>query len=989
MIKKLILFSILFSGIVFAQDLTSKFAEAMSEYNRGNFSRASEMFDEVTDESNLKEEIYASARFYKAQCLLNLEKIQAAAGEFESLIKDIPLSNFREAALYKLGTIYFETEDYSRSRRRLMELLDDYPGSEFEGSAYYWIGKAFIADNMYADAEEFLLEAVTERRNNQFVDYSIYTLAELYEKLEDFTNAVTYYDEMLAYYKNSELAPAAQLRIGICYFKLKEYDSAVIELSDPLINELPESKQAEAKYVLANSFFKLKEYDRAEKLFEQILNFDSDDETGMKVTYALAWVQFQMKDFDAAFRTFNRLSAEEADTLSSNSLFWSAECKRYAGDENSAMNIYDKFINKYPGHRLIPLAKYNIGVIYYNNKDIRRAERFLLSAVNSSDKIARARAYTMLGEISLDKKDFPSAQNYFEEAISLTPLPDDLSNRAILGLGISELYQKNYKDAQMNLTDLNVRAYRFENDKVNFYLAEVLFQLGNFGEAIKHFGRVSSGDTDLEKQALYGRAYSYYNLKDYANSAYYFREYIKKYRNDKRYSDAKMRLADSYYGTKNYNEASQIYREVFAEDKTLLNNDYSLYQYSQSLYRAGNSSAAIQNLIELQHNFPKSKYADNSQYLIGWIHFQQNEFSLAIVSYKNLIAEYPSSQLIPVGYYSIGDSYYNLGEYDSSLVYYNYLIQKFPQTKYVYDAINGIHYCYMAKGDPESSINLINDYVASNPRSEFADNILFKKGEIYYNLLNYQSAKISFKEFVATYPESELVPEAYYWIGKSSASLNQREEAEYYFGFLVEKYPKSEFSESAVLELGDLYTSEEDYESAVRLYDSAVNYLSGSKRIPEILFAKASAQFKSGNQAAAYNTYDEIITYYNQSIFAAKSKIELGILELNRGNYENAETLFRDLAESRTDDLGAQAQYYYGSVQFEKANYQEAIIAFVRVRSVFQQYDYWYNKSLIGLGDCYTKTGDKKKAREMYNAVIKKHSRDELGKEAKSKLRKL
>ena len=112
-------------------------------------------------------------------------------------------------------------------------------------------------------------------------------------------------------------------------------------------------------------------------------------------------------------------------------------------------------------------------------------------------------------------------------------------------------------------------------------------------------------------------------------------------------------------------------------------------------------------------------------------------------------------------------------------------------------------------------------------------------------------------------------------------------------------------------------------------------------------------------------------------------------MEIARNEYANAENLLKELGQKRSDDIGAQAQYLYGVVLFEQEKYDDAIIALVRVRSVFPNYDYWYSKSLIALGDCYTKTNDKRRAREMFRAVIQKHSNDELGAEARNKLNKI
>jgi TolA-binding protein len=159
--------------------------------------------------------------------------------------------------------------------------------------------------------------------------------------------------------------------------------------------------------------------------------------------------------------------------------------------------------------------------------------------------------------------------------------------------------------------------------------------------------------------------------------------------------------------------------------------------------------------------------------------------------------------------------------------------------------------------------------------------------------------------------------------------------------------------------------------------------------MPEVLYHKALAQIELNQIPNAYESFEEIIMYYKGSIFADKSKIELGILEMSRGEYARAEELFMTLGESRLDDIGAQAQFLYGVVLYDQGKINDAISALVRVRSVFSGYGLWYSRSLLKLGDCYAKLNDKKNAGEMYKAVIKNHPKDELGAEARQKLNNL
>jgi tol-pal system protein YbgF len=493
----------------------------------------------------------------------------------------------------------------------------------------------------------------------------------------------------------------------------------------------------------------------------------------------------------------------------------------------------------------------------------------------------------------------------------------------------------------------------------------------------------------VNKQAIYGRAYTYYNLKDFANASFYFNEYAAKYKNDKNYPNAMLRLADSYYGTKNFDKASEIYNKIFNNNRSLLNNDYAYYQYGQALFKSGRSSKAISEFQNLQSRFPRSRYADDSQYLVGWIYFQQSDFENARKNYEKLFEKYPGSPIRPISYYSIGDCYYNTGNYDSAIVYYSKVLQQYPRSEYVFDAVNGIQYSYIAKDEANKAISFIDQYVENNPGSEYNEQISIKKGEIYYSQGDYEKAKNAYSSFANKYPDSKYAPDAYYWIGKCASNLEQEEEAVLAFKLVIKDYLKAEVGVDAVVELSNIYMKNEQFNKVIELIEDVVSQIPQSKRIPELQYLKASAQVKNNQLPGAYETYNNIITYYDGSIFATKSKIELGILELASQRYENAELLFKDVGESKTDDLGAKAQYYYGVTLFEEGKINDAISALVRVRSVFSLYDEWYTRALIKLGDCYVELNQKGQARDMYRAVLKGHKNDDFAKEANKKLKSL
>ena len=984
-----ILYILIFANVLSAQSNVN-FSEAMELYNSNHFAEARERFLNISIKQDIDENLVVSSKYYAADCLLKLGLLNGTIHEFEYFVNKYKFSNFREEALFKLGTTYFELEDYPKVREKLLILINEYPKYEKVGLVYYWVGQSYANENKYIEAEEFLLEAVSRDRYGDKIDYTIYSLAYIYELQEKYNDAVTYYDELLAYHPKSSLLPSAQFRIGGSYFKLKEYERAVLELTDPLIIELPEKAQTEAGYLLANSYFRLGQYENAESIFREVLNRNSSSNIERELKFGVAWVNFQQQNYSKSYQQFLELTLRgKQDSISIKSLYWSGESKRYLGETAHAEKIYQTFLDDLETNSYTDAVRLSLGIIQYNRKEFKEASTNLIISSYSNNKSYKSRALILLGEINLEYENFREAEIYFEKVVKIPLLTNDVSNRAILGLGVTQYYLQKYDEASMNLIDLSVRSRDFEKRKTHFYLAETFFAMGKFQKAQQHFYRVDIDDDYIGKAALYGMAYSYFNLKDYGNSAYYFKEYLKRFKNYGNFVDAQLRLADSYFGMKNFDLASEEYKNYFSKYSDRGGNDFVLFQYGQSLFKSGKSRSAIKKFEQLLRGFPNSKYCDDSRYLIGWINFQKNNFNLAIVNYKNLIKEYPRSSIVPIAYYSIGDSYYNSEKYDSSIVYYLKIIEDFPKTQFVYDAMNGIQYSYLALDKPDDAVALINGYIVKYPHLENSDRILMKKGEIYFSYGNYKKAMIGYSEMINFYPNSELVPEALYWMGKSSLILKKPNEAVDYFSEIIDKHIISNYGIEAIVELGKIHSGNKDFEKEIELYNTVLPKISASPKAEEILFLQGIANINANKKEDAYKSFNEIIKFYDKTLFSDKAKIEIGILEIENNRAANSEQLFSEVAENRNDDIGAKAQYYLGVARYEQKKYDVAISALVRVRTVFATYDEWFTKSLIKLGDSYHKLKDKANARKMYRAVIKKHPRDEYGKEARKKLNKV
>ena len=71
MLKKLFCFLFLsFISLSYSQSVTQKFTEAMEEYYQARYADAYIIFQDVSDDYGIDDELYASAKYYAADALI-------------------------------------------------------------------------------------------------------------------------------------------------------------------------------------------------------------------------------------------------------------------------------------------------------------------------------------------------------------------------------------------------------------------------------------------------------------------------------------------------------------------------------------------------------------------------------------------------------------------------------------------------------------------------------------------------------------------------------------------------------------------------------------------------------------------------------------------------------------------------------------------------------------------------------------------------------
>jgi TolA-binding protein len=338
----------------------------------------------------------------------------------------------------------------------------------------------------------------------------------------------------------------------------------------------------------------------------------------------------------------------------------------------------------------------------------------------------------------------------------------------------------------------------------------------------------------------------------------------------------------------------------------------------------------------------------------------------------------------------MGDAYYNLHQYPAAEKCYRQVIQNFPKSPLAADALKGIQYSLVAQGKSSEAVSAIESYVQENPSSPNKEQLEISKAELLFGQKQFQEAAQAYRSFAARYPLSNLRPQALYWQGKSLQEAGKASDAaRAYLEAADVPNAAMNIKGNALLESAKIFIKQKDYEQSFRVLDRAEKDLAGSEFSSVVAYLKGIVFYENGASDDAKAKFEFVISKFGATVEADKSRIGLVRIALKEKDLVSAQTLSQQVATSRTDEVGAEAQWLSGVTYAESGDWQNAITAFLRVRYVFPSHERWLAKANIGLGKAYEQGKDIPKAKEAYQQVLKVFSSGEDFEEASRRLKSI
>ncbi|HVN48118.1 MAG TPA: tetratricopeptide repeat protein, partial [Bacteroidota bacterium] len=931
---------------------------------------------------------FEDAVLYCADCDFQLTQYESAVRGYSNFIKSYPASRLLGQAYFRLGQAQLKLKRIADAVKSLKMVLDNFGDLEIAGEAAYWIGESYLREDDSPNAVKYYSLAYENYPKNRLRDYALYSVGWVHQKRGEYAQAAEWYEKLIVQYPQSNLFAAAHVRVGECYYYAKEYRKAIDTLTASRINIHQEEELGNADYLIAEAFYKLENYSEAQKKYAQFLNDHRSHTLAPEVTYDLAWSWLKQKNYSSALQVFQRLSAQH-NVLGNAALYRCGECERLLGQNDTALQIFRDVVSRDSLGEWADHALFDAGSIYFENGKIADAQPFFQRvAMQFANSDVLADAERMLGECLLAEGNYSTAQPWFEKAANGTAVSFEVKVAASYQSAWCLMKMKRYRDAAQKFSEFTQTYPQHpKTAEAKYWLAETKYQLGDFDASSKLYSDAATVGGAKQEEALYGIAWSFFKQSKFAEAIDAFEKLLAAYPHGKIAFDARMRTADAYFYLKNYKDAENSYRMVIRLFPDSSSIDYAYYQLGQSYFKEGDNAEGYKAFQGLISALPKSSLADDAEFALGWINFQQKDYSDAIKEFQQLVKAYPKSELVPRAYYSIGDCYYNLQQYNAAEKSYREVLRQYPKSQYVADATTGIQYCFIAEGKDAQALEVIDEFVKENPNSSVAEELQMKKGELLFNQQKYDAAVRAYRTFVENYPHSSSVANADYEIARCYQIEGNPDEAALAFERVasINNAPEK-IAVQALLDASDIYRSQKRFEKAT----AVLRRVPSLTKEPELLAAAqvqtGAVYLANGNPAEASSQFEATIKQYGETGAADGARVARARMYFAAGDVQSIPPLVERVATSRTDELGAEAQYLVGAAFAGKQDWQNAITALLRVRYVFPAYERWIGRANLGLGDAYEHLSDTVHARQSFQSVLKLKTEKSVIDEAQQRL---
>jgi TolA-binding protein len=581
---KLIAFFLLSSALCFAQSgEDADFLSAKKAFSDGFYALAQENLESFLDNYPGTNNLY-EAHILLGRCFYYQNNLKKASYEFDIVLNAPPTAAPQDSALYWMGDIHYSGGDFKNALENYQKVIDEYPASRYSSYALYSKAWSYYRLGFIENAVSVFNYVVSRYPQDLVAIGSLFKIGEIDYILDNFENAKISLNNFINKYPLSEKTAESYYLLGDINLKQKKYAEAIL-LFKRALSISPNARWADlASFRMAQAFFNLNDLDESIKRFDTCAKKSSNS---LIVSNSLLGLIFNYEKkgmTEEALKTCDYIGTKYPKTdAAAESYYLEVRIlynnNKLAEAEEACLKSIDKFLSPEGTGKL----HYILGWIYLKESKIKDALTEFKEAVkNLEDDIFVPSALCKMGDIYINGGEFVEAAENFDDVLKgypdsgyadyaqyrlgdiflatkkydlailayqslLVNFPQTvLKEKAIFKSGIGYFNKGLFSQALTEFKRLAKVSSKWTDDTLyRFYLANILYNVNNYEEAIEIFKSLSNGavDNEIALRAQYEIGWCYYRMGRDVEAADSFSAFLKKYPDSELSQDASSQCA--------------------------------------------------------------------------------------------------------------------------------------------------------------------------------------------------------------------------------------------------------------------------------------------------------------------------------------------------------------------------------------------------------------------------------------------------------------
>ena len=892
---------------------------------------------------------------------VSLKDFPNAITAYDKFLSTVPGDSTSFEVLWKIAVAASKEKQYRRSNDACNRILKSTSIESLKKRALIRLAFNATDQNAAAQAVQYLNRYIEQYADDPATPEVLFRMASIAEKqLNDERKAAVWY-EMLTN-RQSPLADDALMGEARCYERLRE-PSRALETYRELVDKYPASDfraEADRRLTTIETFEATDKDAGLEKLAVLVGDLVSQHDRA-SLSFRLGRIYFgDLKNYQAAALQFtNALEGGIADSLSAEALFHRSRSYDYlsCSDESyrpKAIAGYELFRARYPSDPRVREAALSLFRLRATSLAAARNAYDSLSAA-FSQPADRAGVLLTLARLQESADSTAAALATLSQVLSADPSSASAEEAA---------YRRIMLLQKIGLKDQALQEARA-------YLAA--FSSGPHAPAVL----MSAAGLSLKNGNPAGAAEFYQQL---VNEFWYTRTA----------AEANRELADADVSAGNYTAAISIYLPMYHE---ITESPVSaggpepslLLAIANAYHLSGEPAEAKKFLFSILSREHTGPIAGQAYQMLGAIAREAGSLDDAASYFRQAEAAAPGSGTSR----DIANLLFDRGDYPAAIRTYSQLLSDTTSVSDRRFYEERIIVCRLRADGPASVEKQIAAFAKSFPDAdtEMAAFSL-EAGTYAFSKEDYARASRAFSEVIKKYDETPSAPAAAYWIAKTLEATGKPQEAVKELESLIQEHPASDVIPRAYLTLGNIWYNAERWDEAIKDYRQVVdNPHPDSSLLP----LGMSNLIETYDAAAAYDAAlaltRKYLEQYPNAEDALDKKIKIGILYDKLGFFDQAVLQLQSLLDEAGSDLEGELRYYIAEANYNKGNYQQAILDFLKVPYLVTKKGKidWTANSLYMAGQSYEKMGRYDDALTMYQQILDRTGIDPTYKTAAKK----